>query len=31
VVPLLENLKDTRVRVGPRLKATIDGLGVRAA
>ena len=31
VVPLLENLKDTRVRVGRRLKATIDGLGVRAA
>ena len=31
VVPLLENLKDTRVRVGRRLKAAIGGLGVRAA
>jgi ribosomal protein S12 methylthiotransferase accessory factor len=31
VVPLLENLKETRVRVGRRLKATIDALGTRAA
>jgi ribosomal protein S12 methylthiotransferase accessory factor len=31
VVPLLENLKETRVRVGRRLKATIDALGVQAA
>jgi ribosomal protein S12 methylthiotransferase accessory factor len=31
VVPLLENLKDTRVRVGRRLKATIDALGAQAA
>ncbi len=31
VVPLLENLKVTRVRVGPRLKAAIDALGARAA
>ncbi|HJP93678.1 MAG TPA: YcaO-like family protein [Pyrinomonadaceae bacterium] len=31
VVPLLENLKETRVRVGRRLKATIDGLGAQAA
>jgi ribosomal protein S12 methylthiotransferase accessory factor len=31
VVPLLENLKETRVRVGRRLKAAIDALGVQAA
>ena len=31
VVPLLENLKVTRVRVGPRLKAAIDALGAQAA
>lgn len=31
VVPLLENLKETRVRVGRRLKATIDTLGAQAA
>ncbi len=31
VVPLLENLKETRVRVGRRLKATIDVLGAQAA
>lgn len=31
VVPLLENLKVTRVRLGPRLKAAIDGLGAQAA
>jgi YcaO-like protein with predicted kinase domain len=31
VVPLLENLKESRVRVGPRLKAGIDALGARAA
>ena len=31
VVPLLENLKVTRVRLGPRLKATIDALGAQAA
>jgi ribosomal protein S12 methylthiotransferase accessory factor len=31
VVPLLENLKETRVRVGRRLKATIDALGAQAA
>lgn len=31
VVPLLENLKPNRVRVGRRLKATIDALGARAA
>jgi ribosomal protein S12 methylthiotransferase accessory factor len=31
VVPLLENLKETRVRVGRRLKATIDSLGAQAA
>jgi ribosomal protein S12 methylthiotransferase accessory factor YcaO len=31
VMPLLENLKETRVRVGRRLKATIDALGAQAA
>jgi ribosomal protein S12 methylthiotransferase accessory factor len=31
VVPLLENLKETRVRVGRRLKATIDAVGAQAA
>jgi ribosomal protein S12 methylthiotransferase accessory factor len=31
VVPLLENLKVNRVRLGPRLKATIDALGAQAA
>lgn len=31
VVPLLENLKENRVRVGPRLKAGIESLGARAA
>ena len=31
VVPLLESLKESRVRVGRRLKASIDGLGARAA
>jgi ribosomal protein S12 methylthiotransferase accessory factor len=31
VVPLLENLKETRVRVGRRLKATIEALGAQAA
>jgi ribosomal protein S12 methylthiotransferase accessory factor YcaO len=31
VVPLLENFKESRVRVGRRLKASIDALGVRAA
>lgn len=31
VVPLLENLKETRVRVGRRLKATIDAFGAQAA
>jgi ribosomal protein S12 methylthiotransferase accessory factor YcaO len=31
IVPLLENLKESRVRVGRRLKASIDALGVRAA
>jgi ribosomal protein S12 methylthiotransferase accessory factor YcaO len=31
VVPLLENLKETRVRLGRRLKATIDSLGAQAA
>ncbi len=31
VVPLLENLKESRIRVGRRLKASIDALGVRAA
>jgi len=31
VVPLLENLKETRVRVGRRLKTAIDALGVQAA
>jgi len=31
VVPLLENLKETRVRLGRRLKATIDALGAQAA
>jgi ribosomal protein S12 methylthiotransferase accessory factor len=31
VMPLLENLKETRVRVGRRLKAAIDSLGVQAA
>jgi ribosomal protein S12 methylthiotransferase accessory factor len=30
VVPLLENLKVTRVRLGPRLKATIDACGAQA-
>jgi ribosomal protein S12 methylthiotransferase accessory factor len=31
VVPLLENLKESQVRVGRRLKATIDSLGAQAA
>jgi ribosomal protein S12 methylthiotransferase accessory factor YcaO len=31
VVPLLENLKEMRVRVGHRLKAAIDAFGTRAA
>ena len=31
VVPLMENVKETRVRLGRRLKATIDALGDRAA
>lgn len=31
VVPLLENLKVTRVRLGPRLKAAVDALGAQAA
>jgi ribosomal protein S12 methylthiotransferase accessory factor len=31
VVPLLENLKENRVRVGPRLKRVIDSLGTQAA
>jgi len=31
VVPLLENLKETRVRVGRRLKRAIDAAGVQAA
>jgi ribosomal protein S12 methylthiotransferase accessory factor len=31
VVPLLENLKETRVRVGRRLKATIDAFAAQAA
>ena len=31
VVPLLENLKETRVRVGRRLKAAIDALDAQAA
>jgi ribosomal protein S12 methylthiotransferase accessory factor len=31
VVPLLENLKESRVRVGRRLKAAIDALGAQAA
>ncbi len=31
VVPLLENLKETRVRVGRRLKATIDAVAAQAA
>ena len=31
VVPLLENLKESRVRVGRRLKASLDALGARAA
>jgi ribosomal protein S12 methylthiotransferase accessory factor len=31
VVPLLENLKENRVRVGRRLKGAIDALGVQAA
>jgi ribosomal protein S12 methylthiotransferase accessory factor len=31
VVPLLENLKETRVRVGRRLKRAIDTVGVQAA
>ena len=31
VVPLLENLKESRVRVGRRLKVAIDGLGAQAA
>jgi ribosomal protein S12 methylthiotransferase accessory factor len=31
VVPLLENLKESRVRVGRRLKATIDNFGAQAA
>jgi len=31
IVPLLENLKESRVRVGRRLKASIDALGARAA
>ena len=31
VVPLMENLKETRVRLGRRLKAAIDALGTEAA
>jgi ribosomal protein S12 methylthiotransferase accessory factor len=31
VVPLLESFKESRVRVGRRLKASIDALGARAA
>ena len=31
VVPLLENLKETRVRMGPRLKAAIESFGAQAA
>ncbi len=31
VVPLLENLKETRVRVGRRLKRAIESVGVQAA
>ena len=31
VVPLLENFKETRVRVGRRLKAAFEALGVQAA
>ena len=31
VVPLLENLKVNRVRMGPRLKAAVDALGAQAA
>jgi ribosomal protein S12 methylthiotransferase accessory factor len=31
IVPLLENLKETRVRLGRRLKATIESLGAQAA
>ena len=31
VVPLMENLKENRVRLGRRLKATIEGLGAQAA
>jgi ribosomal protein S12 methylthiotransferase accessory factor len=31
IVPLLENLKESRVRVGRRLKAAIEDLGVQAA
>ena len=31
VVPLLENLKETRVRLGRRLKTSIDAFGAQAA
>jgi ribosomal protein S12 methylthiotransferase accessory factor YcaO len=31
VVPLLESFKENRVRVGRRLKASIDALGAQAA
>jgi ribosomal protein S12 methylthiotransferase accessory factor len=31
VVPLMENLKENRIRVGHRLKATIEALGAQAA
>jgi ribosomal protein S12 methylthiotransferase accessory factor len=31
VVPLMENLKENRVRVGRRLKATIESVGAQAA
>jgi len=31
VVPLLESFKESRVRVGRRLKASIDALGAQAA
>jgi ribosomal protein S12 methylthiotransferase accessory factor len=31
VVPLMENLKETRVRLGRRLKASIDAVGAQAA
>ena len=31
VVPLLENLKETRVRLGRRLKATVEAFGAQAA